>query len=51
MAWERRLGRSLAFCCHPAAAWRVLSPSGRGLVVSAWFGASYLAVLVLLIAI
>lgn len=35
------LGRSLAYCAHPAAAWRRLSNGGRLLLVVAYFGASY----------
>lgn len=49
MNWERLLGRSLAFCAHPAAAWRVLSRPGRALVLGAYFTAGYLAVLVSLL--
>ena len=40
------LGRSLAYCAHPAAAWRRLSGGGRVLLVAAYFGASYLVTFV-----
>ena len=43
------LGRSLALCAHPSAAWRVLSRRGRALVLGAYFTASYLTVLVTLL--
>lgn len=43
------IGRSLAFCAHPRAAWRRLGPRGRLLLVAAYFGASYTSVLTLLL--
>ncbi len=49
MSWELFLGRTLAVCAHPAAAWRVLSRRGRAFVLGAYFTASYLAVLVTLL--
>jgi hypothetical protein len=49
MNWDLLLGRSLAFCTHPAAAWRVLSRPGRALVVGAYFAAGYVAVLISLL--
>lgn len=49
MTWELLLGRSVAFCLHPSAAWRVLSHSGRALMLAAYFGAGYLGVLVTLL--
>lgn len=45
MSWELLLGRSLAFCAHPAAAWRVLSRPGRVLIIGAYFTAGYVGVL------
>jgi hypothetical protein len=42
------LGRSLAFCVHPSAAWRRLPRSGRLLLAGAYFSASYLTVLTVL---
>ena len=39
------IGRGLAFCVHPRAAWRVLSTPGRAFVVAAYAGAGYVAVL------
>jgi hypothetical protein len=49
MNWELLLGRSLACCAHPAAAWRILSRPRRALVVGAYFAAGYVAVLVSLL--
>jgi hypothetical protein len=48
MRWEILLGRSMAICAHPAIAWRLVSKRGRALIVSAYFGAAYAAVLALL---
>jgi len=48
MTIEILLGRSLAFCLHPTAAWRVLPPTRRALLVGAYFGAGYVGVLVAL---
>jgi hypothetical protein len=39
------LGRSLAMCAHPVAAWRRGSVRARLVVVAAYFIASYAAVL------
>src|SRR5215208_846913 len=44
------IGRTLAICAHPVAAWRRVSPSGRAVIVGTYFTASYLAVLTLLLA-
>ncbi len=44
------IGRTLACCVHPAAAWRRLSASGKALIVAAYFVVGYFAVLVLLFA-
>jgi hypothetical protein len=44
------IGRTLACCAHPAAAWRRLTFSGRALVVGTYFAASYLGVLLALFA-
>jgi hypothetical protein len=44
------LGRGLAFCVHPCAAWGRLTAGGRALLVFAYFGAGYGAVLALLLA-
>jgi hypothetical protein len=49
MSWELLLGRSLALCAHPAAAWRILSRRGRAFVLGAYFTASYLTVLMTLL--
>ena len=46
---EILIGRSLAFCAHPWAAWRRLGPRGRLLLVAAYFGASYTGVLAVLL--
>ena len=39
------IGRGLAFCVYPRAAWRVLSTPGRAFVVAAYAGAGYVTVL------
>jgi len=44
------LGRAAAFCAHPVAAWRRLRPTGRLLILTAYFGATYLVVLTVLLA-
>jgi len=44
------IGRMLACCAHPAAAWRRLPASGRAMVVVTYFAASYLGVLTILLA-
>jgi hypothetical protein len=49
MTPEVALGRSLACCVHPAAAWRRLPPGGRALLVGAYFGAGYAGILVALL--
>jgi len=43
MSFEIVIGRGLACCLHPTAAWRVLTRSGRALVVAAYAGAGYVA--------
>lgn len=50
MTVERFVGRSLAFCVHPYAAWPRLPLRGRALIVGAYFGAAYTAVLLALFA-
>lgn len=45
MSVDLLIGRGLAFCAHPTAAWRVLSMRGRAFVVAAYAGAAYVAVL------
>lgn len=42
------IGRTLACCAHPAAAWRRLSGPGRALIVTTYFIVSYLGVLAVL---
>jgi hypothetical protein len=44
------IGRTLACCVHPSAAWRQVSASGRALIVGTYFAVSYLAVLAVLLA-
>jgi hypothetical protein len=39
------IGRGLAYCAHPAAAWRRLRPAGRALLVGAYAAGSYVTVL------
>jgi hypothetical protein len=41
---EKLIGRSLAICAHPYAAWRAGSGPVRAWVFVAYFAASYLAV-------
>jgi hypothetical protein len=47
---ELVIGRWLAWCSHPVAAWRVLPASGRTLILASYFVSAYLAVLFALIA-
>jgi hypothetical protein len=42
------IGRALACCVHPSAAWRRLRVPGRVLLVAAYVSASYVTVLILL---
>jgi hypothetical protein len=42
---EIALGRSLAMSVHPHAAWRLLPPARRALLVFGYFALSYLTVL------
>jgi len=42
---EILVGRSLAMCVHPYAAWRSHSARGRLLVFAAYLGASYVLIL------
>lgn len=51
MTFEKALGRWLACSVHPQAAWRVMRPRGRALLVGTYFGATYLAALVVLLTI
>ena len=44
------IGRTLACCAHPAAAWRRLSGSGKALIVGAYFLVGYIGVLLMLLA-
>jgi hypothetical protein len=44
------LGRSLAFCLHPYAAWHRLPSRGRALLACAYFGFGYALTLMLLFA-
>lgn len=43
------IGRGLAYCVYPLAAWRRLSGRGRILLLSTYFGASYLLTLTVLL--
>lgn len=43
-------GRLLAVCVHPETAWRVLPPSGRVVLATAYFGVAYVLVLMALLA-
>lgn len=44
------IGRTLACCAHPAAAWRRLSTSGKALILGAYFLIGYVGVLLVLLA-
>lgn len=44
------IGRTLACCFHPAAAWRRVSGSGKALIVGTYFVVGYLGVLTVLLA-
>ncbi len=44
------IGRTLACCVHPSAAWRRLPASGRAVLLGAYFLAGYVGVLVVLFA-
>jgi len=46
---ERWLGRSLAFCAHPFAAWRLSSGRTRAGIVVGYVTAGYLAGLLILL--
>jgi hypothetical protein len=47
---ELVIGRWLAWCSHPVAAWRVLPTSGRMLIIASYFVSSYAAVWLVLLA-
>jgi hypothetical protein len=49
MAPEIVIGRSLAFCLHPRAAWPLLPTSGRLLIIAAYIVAGYVAGLAVLL--
>jgi hypothetical protein len=46
---ELMLGRTMAACAHPLAAWRLLPPSWRAVMVTTYAAASYLVVLTTLL--
>ena len=45
------VGRLLAYCAHPALAWRRVSTSDRALIVAAYAAAGYALVLTALLAV
>ena len=49
MSFELIIGRGLALCVHPLAAWRVLSTPGRAFVISAYAVGAYVTVLATLL--
>ena len=49
MTFEIIIGRGLACCCHPLAAWRVMTRAGRGLVIAAYAGISFTVTLATLL--
>lgn len=48
VSWDIAFGRWLAFCVHPVCAWHVRSTAVRAVIVSSYFTAAYLSVLLLL---
>jgi hypothetical protein len=49
MPWELIIGRGIAYCLHPQKAWRVLTKSGRLMVVCAYAGAAFTATMAVLL--
>ena len=49
MTIETAIGRWLACSVHPQAAWRVMAPRGRALIVGTYFAAGYVTALTLLL--
>jgi hypothetical protein len=45
MTLEIIIGRTAAYCLHPAAAWPHVSPRGRAAILAAYAAGSYVAVL------
>jgi hypothetical protein len=45
MSAEMFVGRLLAICVHPQAAWRRMPVSGRLVLMATYFGVAYVAVL------
>jgi hypothetical protein len=43
------VGRTMAACAHPVTAWRLLPPSWRAVMVTAYAAASYVVVLTTLL--
>lgn len=50
MGFDVALGRWLAFCVHPAGAWRVGSPAVRAALVTSYLAAGYVGMLAVLLA-
>jgi hypothetical protein len=48
MTIETALGRWLACSVHPQAAWRVLRPRGRAILIGTYFSAAYVTALMML---
>jgi hypothetical protein len=49
MPWEVIIGRALAFCVHPVAAWHSTTRVGRAFVVFAYAAGGFLTTLTALI--
>jgi hypothetical protein len=49
MSAEVLIGRGLACCLNPRAAWRVLPRAGRAMVVVAYAGAGFVATMTVLV--
>jgi hypothetical protein len=49
MFWENLIGRGLACCLHPVAAWRVTTRLGRTFVVCAYAAGGFVTTLAALI--
>ena len=51
MVMEIALGRSMALVLHPHAAWRVLRPRGRAMLIGAYLMVGYAATLTVLLSV
>jgi hypothetical protein len=49
VTWELIIGRGIACCLRPIAAWHVLTRAGRTLVIGAYAGVGFVATLIALV--